>query len=109
MYDATLVLKHVPRLYVDFLDGSGIILKYMYMLKPLMAAIKVLVNALTQSGLADGLEAAERYRADVEETEAILAAYSEGVLEETRRELAERRRAAMAAGVAVAVDTAGPD
>jgi hypothetical protein len=34
---------------------------------------------------------AEQIRADVEETEAILAGYWEGVLAETRRELQEQR------------------
>jgi hypothetical protein len=38
---------------------------------------------------------AEQIRADVEETEAILNGYWEGILEETRRELAEQRRAAV--------------
>ena len=42
---------------------------------------------------ADGEADAELILADVAETEAILAAYWEGVLEETRRELREQQRA----------------
>lgn len=106
-FDAMRTLMHVPQLYLDFLGNSGLSLQNVYMLRPLMAALTVLADAATRSGHAEGLKVAQRYRADVEEMEAILAAYWDGILEETRRELAERRGAAAAVGVAAGVDTPG--
>ena len=61
----------------------------LYVPQPVMAAIKVLAAAMLQTG-----RAANKMLADVEETEAILAGYREGVLQEARWELGEQRRAA---------------
>ena len=47
-----------------------------------------------QSNIPQNVFNGRQIQADVEETEAILAGYWEGVLEETRWELAEQRRAA---------------
>ncbi len=57
-------------------------------------------HSLEHAPPAENILRAARIQADVEETEAILAAYWEGVLEETRRELDKQRRAAMARVVA---------
>jgi len=65
--------------YANLLDPSGINLMQLYLFKPVMAALKVLVDALVQIGDADAMSGAVRIRADVEETEAILAGIWEGV------------------------------
>jgi hypothetical protein len=72
-----------------------------HLLKLAMDALKVLAEAWVQVGGAMEAFYTRAIRADVEETEAILAAYWEGVLEETRWELGEqRRRVAAVAAVA---------
>ena len=71
-------------------------------LKPVVAPLKVLADALVQTGTAANVLEAGRIRAEVQETEAIVVAYWEGILEETRWELAEQRRTAVAAGGAAA-------
>ena len=102
---------------------SGINFMKLDPLRSLIAALKVLVEAmvLMERGIEVemGIEApwdeattqqlkekvllyAGQIRADVEETEAILFGFWEGILEETRRELEEQRQAA-AAEAAVAV------
>jgi len=63
-----------------------------------MAALKVLAAAYAQTGSAAQVALGSRILMDVEETEAILAGYWEGVLDETRWELAEQRRAAGGVG-----------
>jgi hypothetical protein len=70
-------LSSVPRRYVDLLEYSGINMSQLYVLQPVMAAIKVLL----QTG-----RAANKMLAD--------AGYREGVLEEAWWELGEQRRAA---------------
>ena len=76
--------------------------------EPIMAALKVLTDAMVQTGDADYAFQAEEIRAEVEETEAIISAYWEGVLEEGRRELREQRReAATLAGEARAGEEEG--
>jgi hypothetical protein len=75
------------------LSFRGINFTNLCFLRPVMAALKVLIDALIQTGYAEHISDAELTRADVEETEAILAGYWEGVLEETRRELREQQRA----------------
>lgn len=57
----------VPRRYVGLLEYSGINMSQLFVLQPLMAAIKVLAAAMLQTGRADN-----KMLADVEETEAIL-------------------------------------
>jgi hypothetical protein len=54
------------------------------MLKPSMAALKVLAAALVERRIGNDIVEAGRIMQDVEETEAILAEYWEGVLGETR-------------------------
>ena len=61
-------------MYKDCLH-SGINLLQLNMLRAAMAACKVLVDTYVQTGIADHICQAERIRADVEETEAILAGY----------------------------------
>lgn len=91
-------LKDVPASYGRLLSFSGINFLHIYRIKPHIAALRVLVDGLVQAGLPDMLSFAGIIRADVEETEAIIAGYQMGVLEETRWELAEKRRAVAASG-----------
>jgi hypothetical protein len=88
--NAVRILADVPKGYGKMLQYSGIPLMELDRLNPHMAALNVLADALVQTGDASY---AGRIRADVEETEAILAAYWEGVREEIRRELREQQRA----------------
>jgi len=76
---------------------SGISFAEMDALEPLLAALKVLAAALVDTGNLDDIFDRERVRADVQETEAILSGYWEGVLEESRWDLAEQRASAAAA------------
>ena len=69
---------------------------------PVLAALTGLADALARRGNEGDVSQAALIRADVEETEAIMAGYWEGVLEETRWELAEQQRAAAAVAAAVA-------
>jgi hypothetical protein len=100
-------LKSAPRLYLSYFQESGIInFVRLDRLRSLIAALKVLVEAMVlmerEVEMEMVIEApwdegttwhwkeqillyAEQIRADVEETEAILAGYWEGVLAETRR------------------------
>lgn len=98
-YEAGLTLAKAPLLYGMLLDQCGIIRTELHGLLPAMAALKVLAKALVQHGDGKDLLMAVRIQSDVNETEAILTAYEEGVLDETRRELAEKRRAAARAPV----------
>ena len=94
------VLEILPAKYLTLIKPTGINLAQVGMLTPTMAALKVLVEALRQTRDIKNMGKAARLQADVEETEAILAGYYEGVLEETRWELGEQRRAAAAASEA---------
>jgi tetratricopeptide (TPR) repeat protein len=91
-YEAGCALKYVPDVYVNLLK-RGINFTEIVYLETLMAALKVLAAALVDMGNPNNMLKGEQIRADVEETEAVLAGYWEGVLEETRWELAEQRRA----------------
>ena len=91
--DAARALAIQPMQYAAILDHSGINLMQLDVLNPVVDALKVLVEALVQIGDADTMAEATRIRADLKETDAILAGYWEGVLEETRRELREQHRA----------------
>jgi len=112
-HEAAMSLKSAPRLYLSFFQESGIInFVWLDRLRSMIAALKVLVEAMVlmerEVEMEMVIEApwdegttwhwkeqillyAEQIRADVEETEAILAGYWEGVLAETRRELQEQR------------------
>lgn len=125
-HDAACILDSVPRLYLYFFKEMGINLMDPH-LKSLIEALKVLADALVSTAVphnqgiigpsesqSEGagqqakdpiVHLAERIRADVEETEAILAGYFEGALEETRRELEEHRRTAARTEAAVAEAT----
>jgi hypothetical protein len=92
-YEAGCALKYVPDIYVNWLE-RGINFTEIVYLETLLAALKVLADALEQTGNPQYVFNGGQIRADVEETEAVLAGYWEGVLEETRWELAEQRRAA---------------
>ena len=85
--------KNLP-LHTQIGSHSGINMMELHGLKPLMAALKVLARAQLQTKIALLVDQAMRIKADVEETEAILAGYWNGVLEETRWELGERRQVA---------------
>jgi len=89
--EAVQTLKDAPKPYKNVLI-LGINLSDLCMLQPILAALKVFVNALMQTGSTTAFSYAQLVQADVEETEAILAGYWEGTLEETRRELRERQR-----------------
>lgn len=67
-------LSSIPQRYIDLLEDSGI-MSHVHVLKPLMAAMKVLAGARLQTGRADNAFQAGMMLADVEETEAILAGY----------------------------------
>jgi hypothetical protein len=84
------VLVQCPTLYKACIDKSGIIFFLWNALRTVMAALKVMVAALKQSG---SMHEATQIQEDVEETDAILSGYWEGVLEETRWELREQQRA----------------
>jgi len=98
--DAALALARAPEMYANRLHYTGINLMDLHdVLQPIMAALKVQADAMVQVGIPKYVAQGELIRADVEETEAILAGYWEGVLEETRWELAEQRRVAAVATV----------
>lgn len=96
---AAWTLVDAPIYYRDIVT-LGINCSDAYLLQAVLAALKVMVDALVQTGKAGYISEAELINADVEEMEAILAGYWEGVLEETRRELQQQRRAVAAAAVA---------
>ena len=95
--EAVLTLQKAPDHYVELLQWTGINLLEWHEILPVMAALKVLAEALEQTQVVSNANYAKLIRADVEETEAILRGFWEGVLEETRWELGEQRRAAAAA------------
>ena len=95
--NAVQILADVPKAYGKMLQYSGIPLMELDRLNPHMAALNVLADALVQTGDASY---AGRIRADVAKTEAILAAYWEGVRKEIRRELREQQQVAAAAALA---------
>ena len=85
----------------------------MSLCQPVVATLKTLAKALEQTAAADNrsrwfaffrappshdLIQARRIRADVEETEAIMAGYWEGILDETRLEFRGQQQAASGAG-----------
>ena len=72
-FNAAGILIDVPVFYADLLEYSGIISGQLYRLTPVIAALKVLADALVQTGVVANIINAEGMRADVEETEAILA------------------------------------
>ena len=90
--EAARTLNDAATLYKNILL-PGINLTDLCFLRSTMAALKVLVDALMQTGDSSNILNAALLQADVEETEAILAGYREGVLEETRGELREQQRA----------------
>ena len=103
--EAVNALNFVPSIYRTLLHHSGVNVAQSHNLRPVMAALQVLAEAFIQMEGADVPLYAMRIRADVEETEAIMAEYYKGVLEETRWELAEQRRAA--AGAVVVAGSGG--
>jgi len=105
-HEALVVLKDATMPYVGLLTHAGLNFLELHILEPLMAALKVFAEALMQVNLGESVNYGKRIRADVEETEATPAGYWEGVLEETRWELEERRRAAAAAAAGAAVEAA---
>jgi hypothetical protein len=90
--EAVETLEDAQSLYRSMLL-PGINFTTLNWLRSAMAALKVFIDALVQTGQSCHIHNAMRIHADVEETEAILAGYWEGVLEETRRELREQQRA----------------
>lgn len=99
-FEAARALSDGPEeAYKELMEPAGINHADMYMLKPVMAALKVLAAALLQTGTPMKMLYGALMGADVEETEAILSGYWDGVLDETRRELGA---AAVAAAVAAA-------
>lgn len=101
--EATTVLKKsVPTTYAALLLFSGINMTELHLLLPTMTTLKVLTGMCEEMGMPESESGARRARADVDETEAILEGFWEGVLEETRRELGERRAAAAVAAPAAA-------
>jgi len=101
-HEAFELLKHVPILYKHTFEYSGMNLMTYHCLKPLLATLKVMANAMVDTRVGENVLLALAIQAEFRETEAIISSYWEGVLEETRRELGEQRRgAAAAAGAAV--------
>jgi hypothetical protein len=90
--EAVETLEDAQSLYRSMLL-PGINFTTLNWLRSAMAALKVFIDALVQTGQSCHIHDAKRIHADVEETEAILAGYWEGVLEETRRELRKQQRA----------------
>jgi hypothetical protein len=98
--EAAHALLCAPKMYAQRLHYTGLNLMDLHdVLEPVMDALKVLADALVQTGNPECVANGELTRADVEETEAILVGYWEGVLEETRWALTEQRREAAAAAV----------
>lgn len=91
--------------YAGRFKHSGINFMALNGLTPMMAALKVLLKAMVQTGLPGLLPYIMRIKADVEETEAIVAGYWEGISEGTRWELEERRRVAAGDDAAPATTT----
>ena len=77
-------LEHAPDRFFQF-----------ELYRPAMAALKVWVEACFLAGDAEHVARAKKMLADVEETESIITAYEEGVLEEARREAKAARAAAI--------------
>ena len=102
-HGAIRILDSYLQVYIVSLDVSGTNPASSFQ-EPLVAAIKVLADAYVRTGIQHNLFEAGRIRAEMEETEAILAGYWEGVLVETPWEPQEQRRAAAAAGAAAAVE-----
>ena len=101
-HEAGPILTYVPNIYQRMLQYGGINLMELQKLKLVMAALKVLVTAMLQTGKPEFISKAKKIQADVDETEAILTGYWEGVLGEARRDLEEQRRAAAAEAAVVA-------
>jgi len=102
--EAIQLLEGLAYSYIYFMQERGFNLLNIDTLQPVLAALKVLAAALAQTGISDNIDLAHRIVADVEETEAIVSGYWEGVLEMTRLELGELRKATAAtAGSAAAV------
>jgi hypothetical protein len=101
------ILRGAVQCYVLAVEPNGldIVCKEMGLL-PLIDAVKVYCIALQMTGDRDNIMLGHAILADVRETEAIWEGYEQGVLEEARRELAEKRGAA-AATSAAAVQGAG--
>jgi len=54
-HEAVQLLEHVPFAYVEMLRNVGINLTELHLLKPIMAALKVLAAAMVQTGILGGL------------------------------------------------------
>jgi len=121
-HDAVRILEVLPNVYVKRFSNPGFNVIASHFVKALMAALKVLADALMQTGATEHSSSftfliaksrgesddiyAGRIRADVEETDAIMTGYWEAMLDETRRELREQQRAAaVASGVPLATMT----
>lgn len=113
--DAVQVLAYCEKSYIVHFTYANGNLTASHFLSALTAALKVLADALEQTAPAHNrsrwftffrappsqdLIRAGRIRTDVEETEAIVAAYREGVLDETRRELRDQQQAVATAAAA---------
>ena len=76
--EAAQLLEIVPRVYGQMVERSGINIQDTYQFGPMLAALKVLAGALVLTESVESMKEAERIRADVAETEAIIAGYREG-------------------------------
>jgi hypothetical protein len=107
--DAGNRVRSAKDFYLGALKDRGINFTQQYHLQPTMAPLKVWGEACVQlytekvracrkeviGEKEDLLEHVRRLLADVAETEAIITAYEEGVMEETRRKAREARAAAV--------------
>jgi tetratricopeptide (TPR) repeat protein len=105
---AVKILQNAVQCYVLAIEPNGLdfVGKEMSVL-PLLDAMRVFCTALLMTGERDNILFGRAVLADVQETEAIWEGYEQGVLEETRRELAEKRAAAAAAASAAAAAMQG--
>jgi len=90
--EAKKLLEGLAYSYINFMQERGFNLLNIDTLQPVLAALKVLAAALAQTGISDHIHLARQIVADVEETEAIVSGYWEGVLKMTRLELGELRK-----------------
>jgi len=104
-------LAFVERYYADAIEQAGINFNHLINLSAAMATLKVWAEACLLAAPADDdvIAHVNIALADVAEMEVILAAYWEGLLEETRREVREQWAEAAAAAASGAVMAEGDE
>lgn len=104
-------LAFVESYYANAIEKAAMNFNHLTNLLAAMATLKVWAEAclLAAPGDEDTIVRVDMALADVAQTEAIWAAYWEGVLEETRRQVGEQRAEAAAAAASAAVMAEGDE